>query len=415
MKSIKKKIELLAPVGSFESLHAAINAGCDSIFFGITQLNMRAKSAANFNFEDLKAIAEVCHKKNVKAYLTLNTILYDHDIKLAHKIIDAVKESGIDSIIASDMAAIEYANKVGVNVHISTQVSVSNIEALKFYANYCDVVVLARELTLPMIKNVCDEIIKQDIRGRSGNLIKIEVFGHGAMCIAVSGRCSMSLLTDNSSANRGACMQNCRRSYRVIDKDTNTAVDIENDYVMSPSDLCTIGLLDELVATGMDVIKIEGRGRSADYVDTVIRTYREALDSILDGTYSKKKIKEWNKELGTVYNRGFSHGFYLGKPIVEWSGIYGNKATKQRVYVGIVKKFYTKASVAEILLDAGELSTKDEFQISGETTGIIRGKNHEIWFEDKKVEKAVKGSLITIKLENKVHSGDRLYRIDKVT
>ncbi len=345
----------------------------------------------------------------------MNTILYDHDIKLAHKIIDAVKESGIDSIIASDMAAIEYANKVGVNVHISTQVSVSNIEALKFYANYCDVVVLARELTLPMIKNVCDEIIKQDIRGRSGNLIKIEVFGHGAMCIAVSGRCSMSLLTDNSSANRGACMQNCRRSYRVIDKDTNTAVDIENDYVMSPSDLCTIGLLDELVATGMDVIKIEGRGRSADYVDTVIRTYREALDSILDGTYSKKKIKEWNKELGTVYNRGFSHGFYLGKPIVEWSGIYGNKATKQRVYVGIVKKFYTKASVAEILLDAGELSTKDEFQISGETTGIIRGKNHEIWFEDKKVEKAVKGSLITIKLENKVHSGDRLYRIDKVT
>lgn len=410
-----KKVELLAPVGSFESLHAAINAGCDSIFFGITQLNMRAKSAANFNFEDLKQIAEICHRNKVKAYLTLNTILYDHDIKLAYKIIDAVKASGIDSIIASDMAAIEYANKVGVNVHISTQMSISNIEALKFYANYCNVVVLARELTLPMIKKICNQIVEQNIKGKNGELIKVEVFGHGAMCVAVSGRCSMSLLTDNSSANRGACMQNCRRSYRVIDKDTNTALDIENDYVMSPSDLCTIGMLDELVNSGIDVIKIEGRGRSADYVDTVIRTYREALDSIHEGTYNRTKIKQWNKELGTVYNRGFSHGFYLGKPIVEWSGIYGNKATKQRVFVGTVKKFFSKAMVAEILLEAGELSNTDEFQISGDTTGIIRGKKHEIWLEDKNVPKAGKGSLITMKLDNKVRPGDRVYRIDKTS
>lgn len=407
----KHKVELMAPVGSYESLHAAINAGCDSIFFGITQLNMRAKASQNLNIEDLYKISKICHENNVKAYLTLNTILYDHDITLAHKIIDAVKDSGIDAIIASDMAAIEYANKVGVSVNISTQMSVSNIETVKFFAKYSDVIVLARELTLPMMKRICDEVEKQDIRGRNGKRIEIEVFGHGAMCIAVSGRCSMSLLTDNSSANRGACRQNCRRRYKVIDVDTNTAVQIENDYVMSPSDLCTIGLLDELVATGISILKIEGRGRSADYVDEVIRCYREALDSIEEKTYTQEKIADWNKRLGTVYNRGHSHGFYLGKPIVEWSGAYGNKATKTRIEIGNVLKYYPKINIAEIALTSGSLNSQDEYQITGSTTGIVKGKNPKLKLENNFVDEASIGDVVTFAVESRVRDGDKVYKV----
>jgi putative protease len=407
----KKKIELLAPVGSYESLHAAINAGCDSIFFGITQLNMRAKAAHNFTFKDMEEIAKICHQKEVKAYLTLNTILYNHDVNLAHKIIDKVKETGIDAIIASDMAAIMYANEVEVNVHLSTQLSISNIETVKFYSKFADVVVLARELTLPMIKDICTQIREQNIRGVNGELMKVEVFGHGAMCIAVSGRCSMSLLTDNSSANRGACRQNCRRRYRVIDKDTNTELEIENDYVMSPSDLCTVGMLDELAASGMDVLKVEGRGRSADYVDRVVRTYREAIDSLENGTYTKDNIKRWNEELGTVYNRGLSGGFYMGKPFVEWSGAHGNKATKRREAVGKVKKFYPKMSVAEIILESGTISNEDEYQIAGERTGILNGNKPEIWKDEKTITHAQKGDTISIKVESEVRSGDRLYKM----
>lgn len=411
MKNGQKKLELLAPVGSFESLHAAINAGCDSIFFGITQLNMRAKAAHNFTFKDMEEIAKVCHEKNIKAYLTLNTLLYNHDLTLAHKIIDKVKETGIDAIIASDMAAIMYANQVGVNVHLSTQLSISNIETVKFYSKFSDVVVLARELTLPMIKDICTQIKEQDIRGVNGELMEVEVFGHGAMCVAVSGRCSMSLLTDNSSANRGACRQNCRRRYRVIDKDTNTELEIENDYVMSPSDLCTVGMLDELIKSGIDVLKVEGRGRSADYVDRVIRTYREATDAVYNGTYTKENIERWNKELGTVYNRGLSGGFYMGKPFVEWSGAHGNKATKKREAVGKVKKFYPKMSVAEILLESGTLSSEDEYQIAGEKTGILNGNKPEIWKDEKPVAMGEKGDVISIKVSGEVRSGDRLYKV----
>lgn len=408
-KQVKNNIELMAPVGSYESLHAAINAKCDSIFFGITQLNMRAVASKNMTLKDLHEVAKICHENNVKAYLTLNTLLYDHDLNLAYKIIDAVKESGIDSIIASDMAAIMYANKVGVNVHISTQLSVSNIETVKYFSQFSDMIVLARELTLPMIKKICDEIDEQDIRGKSGEKMKIEVFGHGAMCVAVSGRCSMSLLTDNSSANRGACRQNCRRSYKIIDTETNTALKVENDYVMSPSDLCTIGLLDELALTGIDVLKIEGRGRSADYVDTVISCYREALDSLNEGTYTKEKIKDWNKRLGTTYNRGHSHGFYLGKPYVEWSGVYGNKATEKRTAVGVVNKYFPKAQVVEVELTDGDFDNKSKFHITGNTTGIIRGEKADVWLEGKPVKKASKGSVISFKLQKPVRAKDTLY------
>lgn len=411
---IDHKVQLMAPVGSYESLHAAINAGCDSIFFGITQLNMRARAASNFDFTDLEKIGKICKENDVESYLTLNTLLYDHDLNLAYKIIDKVKEVGIDSIIAADMAAIQYANKVGVNVHISTQLSISNIESVKFYAQYSDIVVLARELTLPMMKEICSQIKEQNITGRSGKRLEIEVFGHGAICVAVSGRCSMSLLTDNSSANRGACRQNCRRKYKVIDEETNTALKLENDYVMSPSDLCTIGMLDELVETGISVLKIEGRGRSADYVDRVITCYREALDSIREGTYTQEKITDWNKKLKTVFNKDLSPGFYLGKQFTEWSGVHGNKATKKRELVGIVKQYYPKLSVVEVLVQSGEFTSTNEYQITGETTGIVRGEKPELWLDEKPINKVKKGDEVTFKVSQRVRKGDRLYKVMEV-
>ena len=410
-KKTSHSVELMAPVGSFESLQAAINAGCDSVFFGITQLNMRARAASNFGFEDLKKIAKIAQKSNVRTYLTLNTLLYDHDLKLSYKIIDAVKEAGIDAVIVADMAAIMYANKVGVEVHISTQLSVSNIESVRFYAQFSDMIVLARELTMPMMKNICDQIKAEDIRGKNGQPLEIEVFGHGAMCVAISGRCSMSLLTDNSSANRGACRQNCRRSYKIIDEETKTQLKVENDYVMSPEDLCTVGLLDELVGTGISVLKLEGRGRSADYVDTIVRVYREALDSLNEGTYSSEKITEWNTRLGTVYNRGLSAGFYLGKPFVEWSGAYGNKATKRRELVGTVTHYYPKIKVAEVAVRENTFSTDDEYVFTGKTTGALRGEKPQLIVATKEVEIAQKGETVTFVVSDRVRKGDRLYKV----
>lgn len=404
-------VELMAPVGSFESMMAAINAGCDSIFFGITQLNMRAKSSQNFNFDDLQKISETCRDHGVKTYLTLNTVLYDHDLKLAYKIIDEAKKNKIDAVIISDMAAILYANKIGQPVHLSTQVSVSNIEMVKFYAQYCEMIVLARELTLPMVKNICQQIKEQNIKGTDGELIKIEIFGHGAICIAVSGRCQMSLLTDNSSANRGACTQNCRREYVVTEVDTNTQLKLENNYVMSPTDLCTIGLMDELVATGITTLKIEGRGRSAHYVDTVISCYKEALDAVAEGSYSQEKIDSWNKRLGTVYNRGMSDSFYMGQPFVKWSGAHGNKATLRREYVGLVTNYFVKAQVVEVEVLNGSLSNGDEYLFTGQTTGLIKGSQPVMWLDGKEVITAAKGDLITFKISERVRRGDRLYKL----
>lgn len=404
----------MAPVGSYAALRAAIEAGCDSIFFGITQLNMRAKASANFNLKDLEQIAEICHTHQVKAYLTLNTILYDHDLQLAYKIIDAAKAANIDAIIASDMAAILYANKVGQTVHISTQMSVSNIEMVEFYAQFSDLVVLARELTLPMVKKICDEIKKRDIRGRSGQPLQIEIFGHGAICVAVSGRCHMSLLTDNSSAQRGACTQNCRRQYLITDVDTNTQLKVENEYVMSPTDLCTIGLLDELIATGITTLKLEGRGRSPEYVETVVTCYREALNAIAAGTYTQEKIDEWNTRLGTVYNRGLSGGFYMGKPFVEWSGAHGSKATERRVQVGYVSKYYPKLKVAEIQITQGTMTSNDRYLIIGDVTGVVRGASPEIWLDGSPVEQAGKGDCVSFGVSEKVRAKDRVYVLESV-
>lgn len=411
----KYDIVILAPVGSYESLHAAINAGCNEIYFGITQLNMRARSANNFTFEDLKEIASICNKNGVKTNLTLNTVVYDHDIKLAHKIIDSAKENGINSIIASDMAVILYCKKIGQEVHISTQVSVTNYETVEFFSQYSDRIVLARELTLDMMKQICEEIKKNDLRGPKGNLIEIEVFAHGALCVAYSGQCGMSLLTDNASANRGACMQPCRREYRIIDLETNIALNIENNFVMSPSDLCTIGFLDKLLETGVKVLKFEGRGRSPEYVDRVIKTYREAVDSIEAGTYTKEKIVRWNKELGTVFNKGFESGYYLGKPFHEWSGVYGSKATREKIFIGTIKHFYPKVSIAEIQIESSEISENEEYLVTGPTTGVMRNKMPEIVLDEdgkpKKVKNAKKGDLITIKVTDRVRSGDKFYKI----
>ena len=410
-KKIPHSVELMAPVGSFESLQAAINAGCDSVFFGITQLNMRARAASNFDFDDLKEIARISQESGVRTYLTLNTLLYDHDLKLAYKIIDAVKAAGIDAIIAADMAAVQYANNVGVEVHISTQLSISNIESVRFYAQFSDMIVLARELTVPMMQRICEQIREEDIRGRSGKPLDIEVFGHGAMCVAISGRCSMSLLTDNSSANRGACRRNCRRSYKIIDEQTKTQLKVENDYVMSPEDLCTVGLLDELVGTGITVLKLEGRGRSADYVDTVVRVYREALDALNEGTYSPQRVVEWNERLGTVYNRGLSAGFYLGKPFVEWSGAYGNRATKHRELIGLVTHYYPKIAVAEVMVQENPFSAEDEYVFTGKTTGVVRGKKPKLIVDSQKVPLAEKGDIVTFTVSERVRKGDRLYKL----
>lgn len=411
MSNNKSNVELMAPVGSFESMMAGIHAGCDSIYFGITKLNMRAKSSSNFDFDDLDRIVDICGTHGVKTYLTLNTLLYDGDLSLAYEIIDRAREANINAVIASDMAAILYANQVGQPVHISTQLSVSNVEAVRFYAQYSNMIVLARELTLPMVKQICEQIQEEDIRGTDGELLKIEIFGHGAICVATSGRCHMSLLTHNSSAQRGACVQNCRREYIVTAVGTNTQLKLENNYVMSPSDLCTIGLLDELVASGISTLKIEGRGRTPRYVDTVITCYREALDAIADGTYTEDKITDWNQRLGTVYNRGMSGGFYMGKPFIEWSGVYGNKATKRRELIGVVNNYYTKAKIAEVQVNSSMITNEDEYQFTGVTTGVLTGKNPVLWVDEHEVQAAQKGDIVTFKVESKVRRGDRLYRM----
>ena len=333
----KQNIEIMAPVGSFESLNAAINSGCNSVYFGIEQLNMRARSSINFTLEDLLKIAIICKSKNVKTYITLNTVLYDHDIILMQSIIKQAKESGIDAVIAADHAAMVYAKKMDMPVHVSTQANISNIETVEFYAAFADVMVLARELNLRQVATITKEIKRRKISGPSGKLIDVEIFAHGALCMAISGKCYLSLHSHNASANRGACIQNCRREYIVTDKDEGTELAIDNEYIMSAKDLCIIGFLDKVLAADVNILKIEGRGRSADYVHTTVKCYGEAVDSIADGTYNKKKIDTWMNELATVYNRGFWDGYYLGRKMGEWNDSYGSKATERKVYLGKYK------------------------------------------------------------------------------
>ena len=343
-----RTIEIMAPAGSWQSLQAAIQGGANSVYFGIEQLNMRAKSSNNFTLKDLVEIAEFCNNKNIKTYITLNTIIYDHDLILMKKIVDKAKQTGITAIIASDQAVISYATSIDMEVHISTQANITNIETIHFFAQFAEVVILSRELSLLQIKEITKEIEKRQIKGPSGNLVQIEIFVHGALCMAVSGKCYMSLHTANSSANRGACIQNCRKTYTVTDKEDGHQFDIDNEYIMSPKDLCTIGFLDQVLDSGINILKIEGRGRSPEYVKTVTQIYREAADAYLDETYNNEKVKGWIKKLETVYNRGFWDGYYLGQKLGEWTRIHGSKASKKKIYLGKAKKLFHKNTSSRI-------------------------------------------------------------------
>jgi len=406
-------IEIMAPAGNYESLAAAIKAGANSVYFGVEQLNMRARAANNFKLDDLSKIISICKRSNTKTYLTVNTIMYDHDLNLMKNICDEAKRNEVTAVICSDMAAINYANSIGLEVHISTQTNISNIEAVKFYSKFADVIVLARELTLQQIQFICDEVKKQNIKGPKGDLIEIEIFAHGALCVAISGKCYMSLATDNASANRGACIQNCRKRYRVIDDEEGKELVLENEYIMSPKDLSTIGFLDKIIPTGVKVLKLEGRGRSIDYVYKVVKCYREAVDSFIEGSYSKEKIENWNKELGSVYNRGFwEGGYYLGKQLGEWSGAYGSQSQFEKKFIGTGRHYFSNKKIGEFKLEAGELKKGDKIMITGNTTGFIECKVEELYVNGKPSEKAVKGDLITIPVE-RIREKDKLFVLDK--
>ncbi|OGJ44180.1 collagenase [Candidatus Peregrinibacteria bacterium RIFOXYA12_FULL_33_12] len=403
------KIELLAPVGSFASLQAAIKAGCDSVYFGVHQLHMRARSAHNFSLEELTEVVKICKKAKVKTHITLNCLLYDHDLILMRKIIDNAKSKGVDALIVQDAAAISYAQEIEMQIHGSTQLSISNFESLKFYAKYFDTIVLARELDLKTIKYICNKIKEEQIKGPSGKLVKIEIFGHGALCIAQSGRCQMSILQANASAQRGACLHECRKKYRIIEDETGKELMMDNEFIMSPKDLCTLPFLDQVVDTGISVLKIEGRGRSADYVDTVIRVYRQALDSIEQEKFSQHKVDKWMKELEKVYNRGLCDGYYLGKPLPDFSCDSGNKSSEEKTYIGQIQHYYDKAKIAEINVSAHSLAKGDRIVIIGNTTGVIYSQVESMMERDKFVEKSGKSSLITIPLDKKVRHNDKVY------
>ncbi len=413
MKPNYDHIELLAPAGSYESLHAAINAGADAVYFGLKGFNMRANTAKPFEISDLKKIVEVCNEANVKTYLALNTLVYDEGIEEMKKKIDAAKEFGVTAIIAFDLTAISYAREIGVEVHISTQHSISNIEAVKFFSQFADRVVLARELTLEQIKAIVDEIKKQDIRGPKGRLVEIEIFVHGAMCVSVSGRCGMSLYFYGTSANCGECSQPCRRAYTVTDKSTGKQLEIDNEYVMSPEDLCTISMLDEILGSGAVSLKIEGRGRAPEYVDVVVRCYREAIDAIKEGSYTKEKKIEWLKQLSTVFNRGMSEGFYRGKAFKYWSGIANSKATQRRELVGTVTKYYKEPSVAEISVHASTLDEGELCIFTGPTTGLLRVTANNIHVDGNPATKTKQGDLLTLKVPERVRKNDKFYKLCK--
>ncbi len=412
MKNLNRKdIELLAPAGSYESLTAAWQGGADAIYFGIENLNMRARSSFNFKMKDLKQIAAFASEHEIKAYLALNSLIYDEDIALAKEIIDAVKESGINAIIASDQSVLNYAKKRNVAVHLSTQLNISNSEALKFYSPYAEVVVLARELNLNQICQISKEIKDEDITGPSGKEMRIELFIHGALCMAISGKCYLSLHQYNKSANRGECLQACRRDYLVKEKETGKELEIENSYIMSPKDLCTIDFLDQILDAGVSVLKIEGRARSAEYVKTVTSCYNEAIHAIINGNYNPEKTSVWKKRLASVFNRGFWDGYYLGQKLGEWSDVYGSKAEKRKVYIGYIKNYFSKLNVAEILVESDKLSVGDEGLIIGSTTGVYEFKVKELRQENINVGEVAKGSVISMPVESLVRRSDKVYKL----
>lgn len=407
-----KQVELMSPAGSFESMMAAIQGGADSVYFGVEQLNMRARATMNFTVEDLPEIAELCKKHNVRSYLTLNTIVYDHDLSLMKMVVNEANKAGITAVIASDQAVIAYARTLNMEVHISTQLNITNLETVRFYSLFADVMVLSRELSLRQVKAICDGIKKENITGPSGNLIEIEVFAHGALCMAVSGKCYLSLHTQNASANRGACLQNCRRKYKVIDIEDGHELEIDNEYIMSPKDLCTIDFLDQLIETGVRVLKIEGRGKSPDYVKTVTQCYREAIDSYYNQTYSAEKSAEWMKRMEEVYNRGFWGGYLFGQELGEWTDASGSKATTRKIYLGKGNHYYPKAKVAEFKIESYPLRVGDRVMIIGKNFGVIETVIESLHVnETGAAEVAEKGDLCAFPLDVAIHHTDKLYKI----
>jgi U32 family peptidase len=407
----RSDFEIMAPAGSWESLAAAFQAGADSIYFGIEKLNMRSKSSSNFTINDMHTIVRSCQEHGVKSYLTVNTVMYEGDLELMHQIVDAAKEANVTAIIAADVAVLIYAREKGVEVHLSVQLNIANIDALKFYAQYADVVVLARELNLDQVAEIHRQVVSQDIRGPKGEWVRIEMFCHGALCMAVSGKCYLSLHEYNHSANRGACVQICRRGYNVKDKETDVEMDIDNQYILSPKDLKTIHFLNKLMDAGVRVFKIEGRARGAEYVKTVVSCYNEAIHAQLAGAFSSEKIAEWDERLSTVFNRGFWDGYYLGQRLGEWTNQYGSSATKRKVLIGKGIKYYSKLGVAEFLLESNSLSVGDEILITGPTSGAIEAVAEEIRVNMEPVTKALKGQHISIPLKEKIRPSDKLYKV----
>ena len=405
----RSDFEIMAPVGSRESLAAAIKAGANSIYFGIGKLNMRSHSANAFTMDDLKEIAAICHEHGVQSYLTVNTIIYGEDIPTMREIIDAAKEAKISAVIASDVAVMTYCREVGQEVHLSTQLNISNIEALKFYAQFADVVVLARELNMWQVRDIYQQIVEQDVRGPKGELIRIEMFCHGALCMAISGKCYLSLQNAGRSANRGECVQICRRGYEVTDLETGTQLNVDNKYIMSPRDLKTIRFMDVMMNAGVRVFKIEGRARGPEYVYTVVKAYDEAINAVLDGGFTEEKKDAWDEQLSTVFNRGFWDGYYQGQKLGEWCEVYGNKATEKKVYVGKCMKYFSKIGVAEFLIENEDLHVGDKLLITGTTTGALIQPCEEIRFDLEPVEVATKGQHISIKVNERVRVNDKLY------
>ena len=406
--------EIMAPVGSRESLAAAIQAGADSIYFGVGQLNMRSHSANHFDLDDLHDIVTTCRAHGIKTYLTVNTIIYDEDMDTMHQIIDAAVAAGVTAVIASDVAVMAYCREVGMEVHLSTQLNISNVEALKFYARFADVSVLARELNMKQVGHIHDEILRQHICGPSGQPIRIEMFCHGALCMAVSGKCYMSLHAANRSANRGQCVQICRRSYTVTDNETGNAMEIDNKYIMSPKDLKTIRFIDKMMKAGVRVFKIEGRARGPEYVYTVVTCYKEAIKAVLDGTFTEERKNEWDKRLATVFNRGFWDGYYQGQTMGEWNDHYGSLATERKVLVGKVTKYYSRLGVAEVAVQANTFKLGDKLLITGNATGAMYLTADEIRYDLKPVEQAEQGWLVSIPVPGKVRENDKFFKIEKV-
>ena len=407
----RKDFEIMAPAGSWESLQAAIQVGADSVYFGIERLNMRSRSSSNFTTEDLHRIVERCKEAGIKSYLTINTIIYDEDLELMREIVDNAKEAGVSAIIAADVAVMQYAISQGVEVHLSTQLNISNIEALRFYAQFADVVVLARELNMDQVAEIHRRIVEENIVGRNGELIRIEMFCHGALCMAVSGKCYLSLHELNASANRGACMQVCRRAYRVHDEDSDIELTVDNKYIMSPKDLKTIHFMNKMMDSGVRVFKIEGRARGPEYVKAVVSCYNEAIEAHLTNTFTDEKVADWDVRLSKVFNRGFWDGYYLGQRLGEWSHNYGSKATHKKVYIGKCTNFFQKIGVAEFLLEAQTLSVGDEILVTGETTGAYEDVVEEVRVDLKPVEIVEKGTYFSIKTKDVVRRNDKLFKI----